>query len=754
MASDLERAEALRAYGLVEGGVDPSFTRLAKLVVGTTRASMCALAFGDEPEKLIKAVSGPPEVSPTDILSFDLYRELLRGDRDALGEGKVAGAVVRSQSGISIGAWCARTVMPRTWTHETLEVLSDIARLTETELVLREQRRPDEQAARILESMSDACVFLDRDFRYQYVNRKAGDIFGREPKNLIGKYIWAEFPEGVGQRFDLAYRAAVRTQRPIQIEEYYPPYKRWFENRIYPGPEGLAIFFQDVTDRREAEEERRKEVTVRAHAEQMAHLGFWVWSVAENKLRGSEELYRIYGVEEADFEGTFEWYLSRCHPQDCERVRDTIESAVRDGSQFDNELRIVRPSGEIRYLHSWGTTVAGSSSQGVEMRGACLDMTDLIKTTDGLRRTEEWLAAALESMRIAVFEWNVHTNDVRWTAGSERAFKISAEELGKSFDSYLGHVHAEDKEPLLEALRVSVENGTPLDNEHRIITSHGHEYWMEARATPFGDTTGRVSRLVGTVSDITERHNAAEERRKLEQDLQLAQKMEAVGRLAYAVAHDFNNLLAIIRSSTSLLLANDLGWTERETVDGIHEAANRAAALIKQLLAFSKTQNIERGSVDLDQTIHDGTGTLERLLPEGVRLVLDLAPDLPPVLANRSQLDQVLLNLVVNARDAMPDGGDVLVTTRRGAGFAELEVRDTGVGMDAETRSHVFEPFYTTKDAGSGIGLATVYGIVTASGGMIDVKSEPGKGSRFIVRLPLAGDGEVVHSVRDTKAQS
>lgn len=740
MATELERADALRAYGLVDAGVEPAFTRLAKLLVGTTRAPMCVLAFGDEPEKLIKACSGPPEVSPTEILSFDLYRELLRGDRDALGEGKAAGAVVRSHSGIPIGAWCARTVTPRTWTQEALDALSDVARLTETELTLRERRRPDERAARILESMSDACVFLDRDWRYQYVNRKAGDIFGRDPKSLVGKYIWAEFPEGVGQRFDLAYRAAVRTQRPIAIEEYYPPWKRWFENRIYPGPEGLAIFFTDVTERREGEEERRKEVVVRAHAEQMAHLGYWVWNISENKLRASDELYRIYDVEEANLSPTFDGYLSRIHPQDSERVRDTIESAVRDGGQFDNELRIVRPSGEIRYLHSWGTVVEGASAQGAELRGACLDMTDLIKTADGLRRTEEWLAAALESVKVTVFEWNVHTNDVRWAVGSERALRISAEELGKSFDAYLEHVHSDDKESLLEAVRRLLENGSPVDHDHRIISARGHERWVEARAMAFKDTTGRTERLVGTVIDVTERHNETAERKKLEEELQLAQKMEAIGRLAYSVAHDFNNLLAIIRSSTSLLLGRELEWTEREMVDGIDEAANRAAALVKQLLAFSRVQSIERAPIDLDRMVRDDAGTLERLLPDGVHLVLDLASDVPPVLANRTQLDQVLLNLVVNARDAMPDGGDVTVATRPGQGFAELEVSDTGHGMDTETRSHVFEPFYTTKDGGSGIGLATVYGIVTATGGTIDVRSEPGKGSSFIVRLPVVLD--------------
>jgi PAS domain S-box-containing protein len=586
--------------------------------------------------------------------------------------------------------------------------------------------------------MSDACVFLDRDFRYAYVNRKAGEIFRRSPRSLVGKHIWTEFPEGVGQSFDLAYQAAARTQRPISLESYYPPWKRWFENRIYPGPDGLAIFFQDVTDRREAEEERRNEAVVRAHAEQMAHLGYWVWNIAENRLRGSEELYRIYALEPSDFMGTFDAYLARVHPLDRNRIREIIERAVRERVPFSFEERIVRPGGEIRHLHSWGSVVEGAAGQAVEMRGACLDMTELIITADGLRRTGEWLSVVLETAGVAVFELNVNSQTLTWASGAERVLGVSANELGSSYDPYVERLSADDREALVEAARVSVEKGTALYHEHLMTRADGSKRWMEVRAKPFLDSAHRVTRLVGTVNDVTDRHQADGQRKKLELELQLAQKMEAIGRLAYSVAHDFNNLLAIIRTSTTLLLARDRDPGERETIQGIEEAAVRATALIKQLLAFSKMQRVERVPVDLDQVVRDETGTLERLLPEDIRLVFSLSQDVPPVLANRSQLDQVLLNLVVNARDAMPNGGTLTISTRPGSGFAELEVGDTGIGMTPDVRSRIFEPFYTTKDTGTGIGLATVYGIVAATGGTIDLDTEPGKGSSFIVRLPVA----------------
>src|SRR5689334_10887372 len=196
MIEESERASALRASGLVDGGADDAFTRLARLTVFATRAPMCVLAFGDDPRNLIKACAGPPEVSPVDVLSEELYRELLTGKEDAVARGAVAGAVVRAPSRLPIGAWCARTDSPRKWTEDALDVLRDIARLTEMEVAARESRRPDQKMAMILECISDACVFLDPEFRYTYVNRKAEELLGKSAQELCGAHIWTIFPEG------------------------------------------------------------------------------------------------------------------------------------------------------------------------------------------------------------------------------------------------------------------------------------------------------------------------------------------------------------------------------------------------------------------------------------------------------------------------------------------------------------------------------------------------------------------------------
>jgi PAS domain S-box-containing protein len=255
--------------------------------------------------------------------------------------------------------------------------------------------------------------------------------------------------------------------------------------------------------------------------------------------------------------------------------------------------------------------------------------------------------------------------------------------------------------------------------------------------------------------DVTERRRAEEERRRLEEQLRQSQKMEAVGRLAGGIAHDFNNLLMVIMGHGELLRRGlDAGDPRLRKVQHVMGAAERAARLVRQLLAFSRKQVLEPQVVDLNGLVSDTARMLRPLLGEDIRVVTQLAPGLGPVRVDPAQIDQVLMNLAVNARDAMPGGGTLSLETANVAGPAggpagdqvALVVRDTGQGMDERTRAQVFEPFFTTKtgSGGTGLGLSMVYGIVQQSGGTIAVESEPGQGSSFRILLPRAeGAGAV-----------
>jgi PAS domain S-box-containing protein len=289
-----------------------------------------------------------------------------------------------------------------------------------------------------------------------------------------------------------------------------------------------------------------------------------------------------------------------------------------------------------------------------------------------------------------------------------------------------------------------------VDLETRWRRPDGKPLWMYLNASLVQGTAGEPLYLLLYLRDITER-------KSLEDQLRQAQKMEAVGQLAGGIAHDFNNLLTAILGSTELLLADTPpGDPRREDVQEISRSAHRAAALVRQLLAYSRKQVLQPRRVDLNAIVRDMGAMLRRVVGEPIELRLDLDPGLGHVTADPGQLEQVIANLGVNARDAMPRGGTLTITTTNVTGrgvtaaadealpaagpLVSLAVTDTGIGMDDEVRGRLFEPFFTTKELGrgTGLGLATVYGIVRQSGGHIQVRSRPGEGSSFTVYLPRA----------------
>jgi CheY-like chemotaxis protein len=239
--------------------------------------------------------------------------------------------------------------------------------------------------------------------------------------------------------------------------------------------------------------------------------------------------------------------------------------------------------------------------------------------------------------------------------------------------------------------------------------------------------------------DRAARHNAEAALEETAEQLRQSQKMEAIGRLAGGVAHDFNNLLLAINGYSDFLVDSLVDERQQRFAREIRSAGDRAAALTHQLLAFSRKQVLQPRVLNLNESVRGIETMLRRLIGEDVRVVLDLERTLRPVEADPSQIDQVLLNLAVNARDAMDGRGRLRITTRNDGGAVVLEVSDSGGGMDEETKARIFEPFFTTKEIGqgTGLGLSTVYGIVTQSGGNIAVRTAPGRGATFSIRLPV-----------------
>ncbi len=317
--------------------------------------------------------------------------------------------------------------------------------------------------------------------------------------------------------------------------------------------------------------------------------------------------------------------------------------------------------------------------------------------------------------------------------------------------AWLEAIHPEDRSRIVAAATASSEAGRDYDEVARYLHADGKIAWWHLRTAPVR-LDGRLLWTIGIVEDETQRHQAGEAMRHSEAQLLQAQKMEAVGRLAGGVAHDFNNLLNVITGYAELLTRElPADHKGQARIEQVRRAAERAAQLTRRLLMFSRKQVVEAGPLDLNTVIGDMEAMLRRLIGEDMRLVFSPAPDLWPVLADAGQMEQVVMNLAVNARDAMPRGGRVVVETanvtrpgpdftKPAASYVQLKVSDTGTGMDGATMSRIFEPFFTTKakDKGTGLGLAMVFGIVQQAGGTIDVASAPGEGATFLIHLPRA----------------
>jgi signal transduction histidine kinase len=330
---------------------------------------------------------------------------------------------------------------------------------------------------------------------------------------------------------------------------------------------------------------------------------------------------------------------------------------------------------------------------------------------------------------------------------------VREDEFTGSVQDFFTRVHPDDVEMVRRAAEEATAQGRPYAVDHRIVRPDGTIRWVHERADVLRDDQGRPTRIIGIVQDITDRRAAEEALRQSEAQLRQAQKMEAVGRLAGGVAHDFNNLLTVITGRTQLLLTQ-IGTdpVRRRELELIEQTAERAASLTKQLLAFSRKQVLQPSRLDLNTVVAELASLLRRLIGEDVELTLRATPDLPPVHADRAQIEQVVVNLVVNARDAMPRGGRLAISTgtlkAMGLGsdpvprgeWVTLAVSDTGHGIARESQPLVFEPFFTTKGPGkgTGLGLSIVYGIVEQSGGRIALESEPGRGTTFTVYMPVA----------------
>jgi two-component system cell cycle sensor histidine kinase/response regulator CckA len=489
---------------------------------------------------------------------------------------------------------------------------------------------------------------------------------------------------------------------------------------------------------------------------------------AEAKLRENKERYRALfqhtkdGIAEIDSRGNvrfmspsfqkslasdpgqaigrnvFDWV----HPDDLARARSLLRRLMKRGF-VQAELRYRSADGGWRWTETTATTFRVRDG---ELRAVIVsrDVSRRRRAEDRLRESEERYRTLAENAREIIAEFDRDEGLIYLSPSVMPIMGYAPEELLGS--SAIGIAHPADRKSIAAGFRDSLES--PLPVEVALNARHRDGSWrrIEASSQRFEAASG-ARRLVVVARDVTER-------RDLERRFLQSQKLEAVARLAGGIAHDFNNLLTVVSGHVEMLLDREIGEQERESLEQVEDAASRAISLVQQLLAFSRNQVREPRVIDVNEVLGEMDRLLRRLIGEDVELVTRLGTE--PLCANvdPSQLEQIIANLAVNARDAIADTGHLVIETKRretagvfpagGAGddWLEITVSDTGVGISEEIKQRIFDPFFTTKEPGkgTGLGLSTVHGIVEQSGGYLEVESEPGAGTTFRIFLPRVDD--------------
>jgi PAS domain S-box-containing protein len=610
---------------------------------------------------------------------------------------------------------------------------------------LEDLRSSQQGLTDILESTSDGFLALDEELRLIYINRAALRLLGRRANEVLGRQLFEAFPEARGSVFEEKYRRALRDKQPLHFETYFgaEPYANWYEVRVFPQKEGISVYFQVTTERQEVmraltESERRYRSLFEAIGD-----GLFIHDLEGRFLEVNPAAARRLGYRREEMLGMGPGDID--DPAFAHLIPRRIEAIRREGRLTFETVHLARDGGSIPVeINSQIIDYQGRTA----VLSVARDISERKEADRRLREERERFRALVEESPLGVA---LISPEGRYEYVSPRFVDLFGYTLEQVPDGRawfrLAYPDPAQRRQAQAAWLADSGRGRSARERPRVFPvacARGEVKQIAFRCVILENG----SKLV-LYEDVSERVAAERDKSRLEDQLRQAQKLEAVGTLAGGIAHDFNNLLGMVSGFAEL--AQDLNRAGRDAgkeLERIMQAAERGRNLVRQILTFSRKVESELEPLDLNGEVRQVAGLMRSTLPRSIVLELDLAPNLPMVSADANQMEQVLVNLCTNARDAMPSGGTLTIVTSvreagepgRSARWVELDVADTGHGMEPELLNHVFEPFFTTKEVGqgSGLGLAMVYGAMQAHHGFLECDSTPGRGTCFRLLLPAA----------------
>ena len=633
-----------------------------------------------------------------------------------------------------------------------LERMAQLAQQQQQQAALDAANRLNQD---VIKSAHEGMIVYGPDLRYLVWNPCMERLSGRKADEVLGKHPLEVFPflKDVGVLARLEEALAGTVPAPLEFQSNIAGTLNWLIDTSAPLRDatgqvvGVIATVQDRTEHRHSEDALRASQERLHLALRSGNLAVWDWNLQANEMAWDDEMLKLYGLTPEQFPGGIEAWKQGLHPEDRARAIAECEAALNGARDFDTEFRVLRPDGTVRHVKANGLVIRNQSGAPLRMLGLNQDITEGKRAEAELTQSEALMRTAIENLPLifymiddeGIFRLSVGAGLKGLGLEQNQVRGLSAFEVYKDFPE------------IMNALRKALA-GQTATFESRVGGSSYSNICVPFRASDTG-----IRGLIAVALDITQSKQAEEEKAKLEGQLHQAQKMESVGRLAGGVAHDFNNMLGVILGHVELAMEQlDPAQPIHVDLEEIKKAARRSADLTRQLLAFARKQTVAPQVLDLNQTVEGMLTMLRRLIGEDIDLAWKPNAALWPVNMDPSQIDQILANLCVNARDAIGDVGKITIETGNStfdqyysaqhAGYIEGEyvqivVSDSGAGMDKETQAHLFEPFFTTKAVGkgTGLGLATVYGIVKQNNGFINVYSEPGHGTTFKLYLPRHG---------------
>jgi len=627
--------------------------------------------------------------------------------------------------------------------------------------IAEEARRKSEEKYRLLaENSTDLVILHAADGSFLYISPAIEKLTGY----CIEEYLKLGFYENVYPEDRRIIKEAM-TKLAVGENEVITEYRiytksgeiKWLETRAtaiqdaHGNIKNLVSASWEISERKKIEFALKANEALLNEVGNLAKIGGWEMDLITRTAKWTKGTYDIMEIDYGDPIPGPDDHVSYYLPKYQHLVSDAMENLIENGSELDFEAKFKSAKGKIRWCRAIGKRMM-KDGKCVKVYGALQDISDRKQAEQSLQESEEKYRMLIEGQTDLVVKVDPEGRFLFVSPSfCELIGKTEQELLGKSF---LPSVHEDDRDATAKSTEKWFIPPYKTDHEQRAMTKDGWR-WLSWSDKAILDDNSKVVAIIGVGRDITLQKLAEEEKAKLAEQLRHSQKMEAIGRLAGGVAHDFNNLLTAILGNADLALSN-LTWKNPiwEDIQEIRKAGKRAASLTNQLLIFSRRQPMQKKVLNLNAIVENIRKMTIRLIGEDITLLTQLTEDLHSIFADPYQIEQILMNLTVNARDAMPQGGELFIKTEsiylngenykqirsaRVGDFICLTVKDTGSGINEKDLDQIFDPFYTTKGPGSGtgLGLSVVHGIVEEHHGWINVESKVGKGTTFKIYLPI-----------------